>query len=274
MEMQKRILNYRPTWDFVNTNLKDSNENITGNYFPVQSALSMQDTKSNLTFTVMNDRSQGASALSDGSIEFMQNRRTPGNDNKGMPEHLNETDSLGNGIRVKATYNVQLFDRTKSDMNAQRRTQLRTDSPAQYFFNFDEQQATPSISQKFIAERVKNSGVHGLVKLVTIPQDENKMILRLENIGDFYMTESKTQSVNLFNILEAFNAKGADITEVTLTGNMPIDEMWDRKIQWKTMDDNKPGFKDIKTDKSHDFGDVKLENQRIRTFVVSLSEAE
>lgn len=57
MEMQERKLNYRPTWDFVNTNLADSNQNITGNYFPVQSALSMVDTKSNMMFTVMNDRS-------------------------------------------------------------------------------------------------------------------------------------------------------------------------------------------------------------------------
>ena len=114
MEMQERKLNYRPTWDFVNTNLADSNENITGNYFPVQSALSMLDTKSDMIFTVMNDRSQGASALSEGTIEFMQNRRTPGNDNKGMPESLSEVDSLGNGIRVRATYNIQLFDNSKT----------------------------------------------------------------------------------------------------------------------------------------------------------------
>lgn len=104
------MLNYRPTWDFVNTNLKDSNENITANYFPVQSALSMID--NDLVFTVMNDRSQGASALSDGSIEFMQNRRAPGNDGKGMPEPMNETDSLGYGIRVKASYQVQLFNKS------------------------------------------------------------------------------------------------------------------------------------------------------------------
>lgn len=142
MEMQERKLNYRPTWDYVNTNLNDSNQNITGNYYPVQSALSMLDTQSDMIFTVMNDRSQGASALSEGSIEFMQNRRCPDNDNKGMPENLNETDSLGNGIRVKASYNVQLFDNSKTK-NMQRQVQLRTDSPAQYFFNFAKEQAAP-----------------------------------------------------------------------------------------------------------------------------------
>jgi hypothetical protein len=114
LEMQERKLNYRPTWDFVGTNLKDSNENITGNYFPVQSALSMMDVNSDFVFTVMNDRSQGASALSEGSIEFMQNRRIPGNDQKGMPEFVNETDALGYGIRVRASYNIQLFDQSKT----------------------------------------------------------------------------------------------------------------------------------------------------------------
>jgi len=69
--MQERKINYRPTWDFVHQNLNDSNENITGNYYPVQSALCMMDVNNNLQFTVMNDRSQGASALSEGSIEFM-----------------------------------------------------------------------------------------------------------------------------------------------------------------------------------------------------------
>jgi hypothetical protein len=48
MEMQERKINYRPTWDFVHTNLVDSNENITGNYYPVQSALCMMDVNSNL----------------------------------------------------------------------------------------------------------------------------------------------------------------------------------------------------------------------------------
>ena len=98
----------------------------------------MLDTKSDMIFTVMNDKSQGATALSEGSIEFMQNRRMPGNDNKGMPEPLNETDSFGNGIRVKGSYNIQLFDNTKTK-NMQRQVQLRTDSPAQYFFNFEKE---------------------------------------------------------------------------------------------------------------------------------------
>lgn len=34
LEMQKRILNYRPTWD-IQKNYNESYQNITGNYYPI-----------------------------------------------------------------------------------------------------------------------------------------------------------------------------------------------------------------------------------------------
>ena len=68
------------------------------------------------------------------------------------------------------------------------------------------------------------------MKLVTFPLGERKMILRLENIGDNLLKGAEMQSVSLTKILEGFLADESEITEVTLTGNMPIDEMWDRKI--------------------------------------------
>jgi len=38
----------------------------------------------------------------------MQHRRVPGDDNKGVAEALNERDADGEGIRVPASYYVQL----------------------------------------------------------------------------------------------------------------------------------------------------------------------
>jgi hypothetical protein len=43
-------------------------------------------------------------------IEFMQNRAIPQDDNKGECDWLLEKDEFGNGIRVPATYFVQVFD--------------------------------------------------------------------------------------------------------------------------------------------------------------------
>jgi len=67
LEMQKRILNYRPTWD-IQENYNDSNENITANFYPIQQAISMKTVDEKRIFTVTNDRSQSGSALEEGSI--------------------------------------------------------------------------------------------------------------------------------------------------------------------------------------------------------------
>ena len=70
LEMQKRVLNYRPTWD-IQANYNDSNENVTANYYPINSAISMKDVTQlpqGRVFTVMNDRPQSGSALGPGSI--------------------------------------------------------------------------------------------------------------------------------------------------------------------------------------------------------------
>lgn len=42
LEMQERILNYRPTWN-ISRNYNKSNDNITANFYPVTSAISMFD---------------------------------------------------------------------------------------------------------------------------------------------------------------------------------------------------------------------------------------
>jgi hypothetical protein len=58
LEMQKRILNYRPTWNFSES-LADSNENITGNYYPINSGIFMNTTEVNNSriLFISNDRS-------------------------------------------------------------------------------------------------------------------------------------------------------------------------------------------------------------------------
>jgi len=68
--MQKRILNYRPTWNFSES-LADSNENITSNYYPINSAITMMTVDNSRILSSTNDRSQAGSALEPGSIEFM-----------------------------------------------------------------------------------------------------------------------------------------------------------------------------------------------------------
>ena len=57
--MQKRILNYRSFYNFTeywtDASNPAHNQNISGNYYPVNSAMALKD--NSLQFTVSNDRS-------------------------------------------------------------------------------------------------------------------------------------------------------------------------------------------------------------------------
>lgn len=57
LEMQERILNYRPSFDY------SSFETISGNYVPVNSAIAIVDPVTQLQMTVNNDRSQGGAVV-------------------------------------------------------------------------------------------------------------------------------------------------------------------------------------------------------------------
>jgi hypothetical protein len=60
MEAQKRKLNYRPTWNYTVF------EPVSGNYYPVNAFIGMEDVKNGRTITIVTDRSQGGSALREG----------------------------------------------------------------------------------------------------------------------------------------------------------------------------------------------------------------
>jgi len=65
LEMQKRRLNYRPTWNLNTT------QNASANYYPVNSAIVIRDKDEPVQLTVINDRAQGGSVLEKGRIELM-----------------------------------------------------------------------------------------------------------------------------------------------------------------------------------------------------------
>ena len=65
LEMQKRVIDYRP--DFT----LDTKMKVNDNYYPINSAIAIRRKSDNTQLTVMNDRSQGGSVLSNGSVEIM-----------------------------------------------------------------------------------------------------------------------------------------------------------------------------------------------------------
>ena len=102
LEMQERILNFRPTWTWVGY------EKITSNYYPIQSAIAIRDVEKNFQMTVMNSRSQGGSVIKNARVELMQQRRLYRDDGKGVGESLNE-----GLMEVPAQYFLQIFNYEK-----------------------------------------------------------------------------------------------------------------------------------------------------------------
>lgn len=72
---------------------------------------------------------------------------------------------------------------------------------------------------------------------------------------------------------KAFNTQVSKFsyTEMSLTANMPLKEMLDRKIKWKTLDDDEM-TESKKLDYSIVNGSITLEPQRIRVFKVEYSK--
>jgi lysosomal alpha-mannosidase len=101
-QMLERVRNFRPTWDYNNT------EPVAGNYYPVDSRIFMKDEKRGVQFTVMTDRAQGGSSLNDGQLELMVHRRMFHDDGRGVGEPLNETGQFGDGLVVRGRHFVIL----------------------------------------------------------------------------------------------------------------------------------------------------------------------
>ena len=82
-EMIRRRRNFRPQWNFSNT------EAAAGNYAPVATAVHLADADHQLTVLV--DSPVGAASLADGTLELMLHRRVLHDDHLGVDEALNET---------------------------------------------------------------------------------------------------------------------------------------------------------------------------------------
>jgi len=86
-DMQKRVINHRPTWKL------DVTDPVSGNFYPVNHAISLRDATRHLS--IMTDRSESGTSLRDGEIQLMVHRRTLYDDHRGVGEPINETGATG-----------------------------------------------------------------------------------------------------------------------------------------------------------------------------------
>ena len=188
LEMQERVFNQRPDFDLV------TDEVASSNYYPINSAIAIRSTKNTMQLTVMNDRSQGGSVLSNGMIEIMQNRRLLHDDGRGVGEPLNEVNSDGEGIQVNTRYFVQLFDYSAT-ASKQREMQLQIDEPVAFFVAKAESDA---LTESKFVEQVNVADFDGDLKIHLFPQDRNAILVRLENMADLF--DGTPEETPMFNL--------------------------------------------------------------------------
>jgi len=125
LDMHAKRLWHRKDYAIANT------DNQASNFYPITSAIAVRDKNTDKQVTIMPDRAQAGSAgmRKQRNIELMQNRRHNGFDNYGVPKALDDQDSSGRGIQIKATYQMQIFRRGRGDQSAQRKMQRMVDQP-------------------------------------------------------------------------------------------------------------------------------------------------
>ena len=115
-EFQQRKRDFRPTWNYTIT------EPVSGNYYPMTTAVRIEDER--MSLAILTDRAQGVSSMSDGSIETGLHRRTL----KG-PMTLNETGEDGRGLVITGRHFI-LLNPPHLQANAVRSLQSQVYAPS------------------------------------------------------------------------------------------------------------------------------------------------
>jgi hypothetical protein len=240
-EMQKRVRDFRPTWKWLNT------QAVSGNYYPVNThafingSTASSPSAPNVALTVFVDRSQGASSLSDGALEFMVHRRLLFDDSKGVGEPLNETEAilpyplftrLGDGLIVKGNHAVVV---TKSEDAAgfYREKQAELYGPPVAFFAPVGSAGSAGWARDFYAaQSFLSAPLPPGVELITFqPWSNNSAwLLRVGNMiagGDLLPNGQQPGSIT-FNLQDHFSA-AIEVTEISLAGSIPLEEIRERR---------------------------------------------
>ena len=123
--------------------------------------------------------------------------------------------------------------------------------------------------------------VNVALKLVFVPIAKNKLLFRLENNQDQFDADAQTYPIDMGHLIDLMwqgsnpfsEVPEYTLTETSVTGNMPVEEMQSRRIIWKTVDDDREDLVKSKIEYGIKDEVVSLEPQRIRVFIVEYKPA-
>ena len=253
-EFQKRVLNFRPTWDF------EVHEPIAGNYYPVTAAMYLKDevvqeNKIPAQLSVLCDRAQAAASLKSGEMEFMVHRRLLADDERGVNEALNETTGglvgeypswtrQGEGIRVSGKHWL-LLSELDQGMKELRTAMDRTFAPMLPLYSSSTQQQLQQ-QQLYSLGAGLGTELPDNVQLMTLQwvprsdhgQQPNTLLVRLSH--QFAEGEdvqlSQPATVDLAQLLAPLRPIAKTLVELNLSGNQQRGDMLKNKVHWDYSD--------------------------------------
>jgi len=255
-------------------------EPIAGNYYPVNSMISMTESD-RAQLTVVTDSTQGGSSLHDGEVELMVHRRVLHDDNKGVVEPLNETMCGCNGANNPTCYCAGLairgvhrivFD-SPVQANATRRqvADALHFAPEPFFHKHSADAAASPLKIKHMPSMIA-SKLPPSIRLLSIVDNyeetlgANTLLIRLQHIYsvDEHSDLSQPVTVELRELIASRQVLSA--YETTLTGNMPVEKK--PTYEWLTSTQSKtPSRKPL----DHESLSVEIGPMQIRTFVLQLT---
>ncbi|CAF1486743.1 unnamed protein product, partial [Adineta ricciae] len=225
-EVLERIRNYRPTWNYSIV------ENVSGNYYPINSRIWIRDSARQLT--ILTDRSEGGGSIYDGSIEIMIHRRLVHDDSEGVDEPLNET-AFGKGLVVRGKHFLILESPANSALAH------RVDAQ-QLFMNPIATFALPQMSYAKYSSIYRQTwstlseNMPLNVHLLTLDQlNPKQYLLRIEHYFELNEDETYSHPVRI-DLQTIFQSLGTitDLIELTLAANFPLSQL--QRLDWITTD--------------------------------------
>ncbi|XP_075715232.1 lysosomal alpha-mannosidase [Rhinoderma darwinii] len=257
-QVLQRRRNFRETWSLVQT------EPVAGNYYPVNSRIYIKD--KNIQLTVLTDRSQGGSSITDGSLELMVHRRLLSDDYRGVGEPLLEPGLYGEGIVIRGRH-LLMLDTPQDSADLHRILALQEYMSPQIILSpgdgvpYSPQQGP---TNQFSALRTPlPNNVHLLTLALHEPK---KLILRLEHPFQVHESGNYSQPVAV-NLQELFSTLSlSEVEEMTLSANLPKRKM--NRMYWRA-----EGASDLPNANNSSFLDptnITLNPMEIRTFLATV----
>lgn len=236
LEFVTRVRNHRDTWDLK---LHDDQEVVAANYFPITTGAYMRDSKYQLN--IVTDRAQGVASLKDGEMEVMVHRRLLMDDQKGVSEHLNETESyvdptlkktITKGLIIRGNLLVNVDAAGDEGMKSIRsKMEQEFFKPLSVLRKAQSTDVAAKVPWLTVSEFPENVGLTTLVEL-----SKKSLLVRLTHLYavDEHSSLSKTVSFDFSKYFKVKNAVLSEVTEMTLSGTEPIAESRRaNNLKWK-----------------------------------------